>query len=201
MSGFPSTVPSKTGPAIESVCRPSRSSTTGRPVGRTEAPSLLSSSRRQLFAESTSRQSRLMISPRRQPVRASARIIDAAVDSCSSCSASRRSRPSSRYSSSERRRLRFWSAALRIPCAGLVSIIPFSRAYVRIAPSNPSVRVPVPMPPRTIARPCFLVFSVIFVLPAATSRIKRVMSADVRSLIRRVPSKGTMWRLIRPSSV
>ena len=65
-------------------------------------------------------------------------------------------------------------------------------------PSSPIVRVAVPRPPSTIALPRSLaVFSTVAVLPAATSRMKRVTSARARSATFRVPSSGMMCLLTR----
>ena len=60
------------------------------------------------------------------------------------------------------------------------------------------MRVAVPLPPRTMARPCLPVFTSIAVLPVATSRRNRSMSADLTSLISLRPSSGLMCRSIRP---
>jgi hypothetical protein len=79
--GFPSSVPTNTGPVGCSGRRAVSSSIAGSPTGRTDAPSLLSVRRMQLLSISTSGQMRLTISTRRQPVRAIVLAITAAVAS------------------------------------------------------------------------------------------------------------------------
>ena len=56
-------------------------------------------------------------------------------------------------------------------------------------------------PPVTRARPRGFVFTVAAVLPLVTASRKRLMSALVRSLSGFFPSRGRMWRAIRPRSI
>jgi hypothetical protein len=69
-------------------------------------------------------------------------------------------------------------------------------------PRRPTVRVAVPEPPRTMAFPrSFLVLTETRVFPAIMSLRTLLMSVLVRSLTRRGPKSGMMWRSIRPVSV
>ena len=63
-----------------------------------------------------------------------------------------------------------------------------------------TVRPATPRPPRTIERPRGLVFSLVAVLPAAMSCMKRSTSSRLTVFAGIRPSRGTMWRAIRPRS-
>lgn len=111
-SGFPSIVPGKTKVPCSSMHRSSVISRTGSPTGLTEARSLLSSNRRQLFSTSTPVHFRPTISFRRQPVRARNLMTAREVPKASFFGAFRRIAPSTRYSCSVRRRSLTRSACL-----------------------------------------------------------------------------------------
>ena len=104
------------------------------------------------------------------------------------------------YCSMVRRTSRCWSLGRFTPRAGFTAITPSETAKDKMPPNKPTVRAAVPAPPSTIERPRSPVLISAAVFPAATSRIKRVISGVVKSRTFLLPSNGKIWRSMRPLS-
>ena len=163
------------------------------------SPSFVSVKWKQPATLSISLLLRLAISAKRQPVRARSQTPAIAFEFSHRWDANSSARPRFRYCPGVKTTRRLPSANRTTPRTGLSVRIPSDIAKVRIPPRRPTVRVAVPGPPSTMARPRFLVLTSALVLPVATSRINRLMSAGTRSATRRVPRRGFICRSISPS--
>jgi hypothetical protein len=152
-------------------------------------PVLVSGSFAVRCTRSTSRQRSASASPLRQPVSARKRVTPTAAGHTVSPSARRNAAPSAAYSASDNRRSRRPSAGRWTPRTGLSGRMSSRMAY--IAPSNPTVRLAVPIPPRTCDTPRnFAVLLRAAVSPSATACMNRSTSLRLTSATSCRPSSG-----------